>query len=116
MKGDYYFIEAAPPTQSASAAPPTWSAGPHNPHTLTKAVSKPPGQRCSTQSSRTREFAGRTSGRGSYLRRRRRRKRSVVSREHFIELAVVTEPDMLKGRTLEDLEAYIFTIVNIVSD
>ena len=32
-----------------------------------------------------------------------------------MEVAVVTEPDMLRTRTLRDLEAYIFSLMNIVS-
>ncbi len=115
MFGEHYFIEAAPPTQSAMEATPIHSSEPHpNLHTFTRAVPKPSGQQCSTKSSVTRELGRRSSERGSLLKRRRR-KRLAVSLEHFIEVAVVTEPDMLKDRSLEDLEAYIFSLMNIVS-
>jgi len=105
---EHYFIEPAPPSDHA-----------HNQkkraHTLTKTTTMPhtPEQQCRTRSTGKVRESGTRSGRGSITRRRRRR--SIVSKEHFMEVAVVTEPDMLGTRTLRDLESYIFSLMNIVS-
>ena len=46
---------------------------------------------------------------------RRRRKRSFDADEYFVETTIVADQSMLDYHRMEDLEAYIYTLMNIVS-
>ena len=50
----------------------------------------------------------------SYDLLKRRRKRSIGVDEYFVETAIVADKSMLNTHRREDLEAYLYTLMNIV--
>ena len=103
---DYYFLEPGHGTASVSEG---------SAHTISKTTQRAPGQQsCSTHNTSRNRDRSRRSGRGSSSLKRRRR--LATSLEYFLEVAVVTEPTMLRTHHYQDLEAYVFTLMNIVSN
>lgn len=45
----------------------------------------------------------------------KRRKRSTGADEYFVETTIVADKSMLNTHRKEDLEAYLYTLMNIVS-
>lgn len=46
---------------------------------------------------------------------RRRRKRNYGIDEYFVETAIIADKSMLEVHREDDLEAYLYTLINIVS-
>ena len=49
------------------------------------------------------------------LRRRRRKKRNYGVDEYFVETTIVADKSMLDAHREDDLEVYLYTLMNIVS-
>lgn len=73
-------------------------------HTISKSSAAPPPSReCAAE---------KTSH--TYSRETKRRKRLVTAPESYVETVVVADQSMLHFHERENLEAYIFTLMNIV--
>lgn len=110
--GDYFYLE---PTATPLSAFPGEEETFH--HTISKSGLRgsQPHQECGTKiggKGGGREGGG---GRGSRGGSYKRRKRLVTSREYFVETTVVTDRSMLNYHQHDALEAYVFTLMNIVS-